>query len=63
MQSGGYLPSLATVSSHLCTVDKMCMHGNLNVLNRSGTTVIDNSLSAAVYIKGSYQGISVPKYA
>lgn len=29
MQSGGYLPSLATVSSHLYTLDNMCVHENL----------------------------------
>lgn len=37
MQSGGYLPSLATVSSHYCTVDEMCMHENLNVSNKRST--------------------------
>lgn len=34
MQSGGYLPNSATVSSHYCTVDKMCMHDYLNMPNK-----------------------------
>lgn len=62
MQSGGYLPSLATVSSHLCTVDNMTMHDVLKCDKYECRRKYD-TFSAIVYIKAWYQDISMPRYA
>lgn len=60
MQSGGYLPSLAMVSSHLCTVDEMCMHEILNISNIKYNREKYDTCGAIVYFKLSYPGIPVP---
>ena len=75
MQSGGYLPSSATVSSRrffvflffFCTVDEKNTHAG-RILRKKcvkceAPRQVNNSQRAVVYIKASCRGSPVPNYA